>query len=47
MTSETLASESNPKCLLMEKISTENYAWRSGQNLVTLQIRDKIHGLFH
>ena len=37
---------SNPICSLREKISTDNDAlWRE-QNLIALQIRDKIHGLF-
>ena len=36
-------SESNPICLLRGKISTNNYVLRKGQNLVALQIRDKIY----
>ena len=37
---------SNPTCSLKSEISTNKHALRRGQNLVPLQIGDKIHGLF-
>ena len=37
---------SNPICSLREKISTNNHVFQRGQNLVPLQIRDKIDGFF-
>ena len=37
---------SNPICSLREKMSTNNHALQRGQNLVPLQIGDKIHDYF-
>ena len=37
---------SNPICSLREKILTNNHVFQRGQNLVPLQIRDKIHDFF-
>ena len=38
--------ESDPLCLLREKISTNNHALRRGQNLVPLQIGEKLLDYF-
>ena len=40
------SSESDPLCLLREKISTNNHALRRGQNLVPLQIGEKLLDYF-